>query len=646
MNISAPYEIIGEGQPVLAIVTPSSPLAANARDIAQEMGITTCVVLTGLDEEVGVAHEVLRKGEIQVIAGRGQLVYILRQQVDVPVLAVEYSAQDILEALLPFQNSNILIGHLCFPEQGTESQDIARLLGVRLTRLVVWSLDEVGAALEKAAKLGITRIIGGPGLVHRARDRGFAGDILRSGNPESLRRMFRTAASIIALGTRNRQQVEMIRCISDLNPNALLSIDREYRITYANTHAEQLLGNGRQSIVGYLVNEFLPHVDCSRLLLPDTDVSLTTNISGRRMVMSHVPLSQTGTNEGAVLSFQDVADMQRMESNIRQKLYAEQHIAKVTFEQIVGDSPAITEARRLAWRFARPDASVLITGETGTGKDMFAQAIHNASSRAAAPFVSVNCAALPEMLLESELFGYDEGAFTGARKGGKPGLFEVAHNGTLFLDEIGEMPLTLQTRLLRVLQDKRVMRLGSNRLIPVNVRIISATNRDLNEMRAQGSFRDDLFYRINTMSLRIPPLRERREDIPRLAELFLHTYTPQGMEKRLNEDALNQLLSRPWNGNVRELAHEIERAVLLCDGREITAEFLSGGESGGGCRVSDRAEPSRQAPEATAMPAPAAAEREAIRQALMDNQYHRGRTALALGISRATLWRKIREMGL
>jgi transcriptional regulator with PAS, ATPase and Fis domain len=520
---------------------------------------------------------------------------------------------------------------------------MANLLGIRISRFVVRSRDEVDKALDQALELGIVHIIGGLGLVQKARDRGFKGIILKSGSFESLRNVLREAAFLIALGTRNRQQMELIRCISDLNPNAIVSIDKEYRITYANTQAHQLIGIGERSIVGYLISEFLPSADCTQLLLPEaetTNSSLTTNVSGRRVVMRHFPLQRDGEIEGGVLSLADIADVQREESNIRQKLYAEEHVARMTFDDIIGDSVTMAKVKRQALRFARTEASILLTGETGTGKEMFAQAIHQTSTRSGGAFVSVNCAALPETLLESELFGYEDGTFTGARRGGKIGLFELAHGGTLFLDEIGEMPIQLQTRLLRVLQDKRVMRVGGRRLIPVNVRILSATNRQLADLIAQGSFRDDLFYRINTLVLDIPPLRDRLEDIPRLAEMCIRKNTVKSSARRLSSSALRNLQQRAWRGNVRELVHVLERAMILCEGDDITPELLT----------ADIVPLPRSTTEVPASPPDHfhldEIERETIKKALVDNRYHKGRTAKALGISRSTLWRKVRELKL
>jgi propionate catabolism operon transcriptional regulator len=220
----------------------------------------------------------------------------------------------------------------------------------------------------------------------------------------------------------------------------------------------------------------------------------------------------------------------------------------------------------LAEQYAKTDSTVLITGESGTGKELLAQGIHNASRRRGAPFVAINCAAFPETLLESELFGYEEGAFTGSRKGGKPGLLESAHTGTVFFDEIGDMSLPLQTRLLRVLQEREVLHLGSIEPTPIDVRVIAATHRDLRKNIAEGRFREDLFYRLNILRLHLPPLRERKADIPAITRWIIRGLgkRPEALSPadRLLQGLLPYLESYPWPGNIRELENITERAVL------------------------------------------------------------------------------------
>lgn len=245
------------------------------------------------------------------------------------------------------------------------------------------------------------------------------------------------------------------------------------------------------------------------------------------------------------------------------------------FGNIIGKSPKMQEIFKLAEIVAKSDSGILIQGESGTGKEVLAKAIHYNSLRKANTFVTINCAALTETLIESELFGHEKGAFTGAI-GRKPGLFETANGGTAFLDEIGEVPTSVQVKLLRVLQNGEIKRVGGNDVIKVNVRIIAATNRDLKQSIKEGRFRDDLYYRLNVISITLPPLRERTEDIPLLANHFLKLYTEK-MKKEITgytPEALKLLLSHHWPGNVRELENAIERAVILCQGKELDVEHL------------------------------------------------------------------------
>jgi transcriptional regulator with PAS, ATPase and Fis domain len=292
---------------------------------------------------------------------------------------------------------------------------------------------------------------------------------------------------------------------------------------------------------------------------------------------NRVPIIVDGHIKGAVATFQDVTQIQRMERKIRRELHQKGLIAKYNFDDITYKSKIMKDTIGKAQKYARLDATtVLILGETGTGKELFAHSIHNNSPRAKGPFVAINCAALPESLLESELFGYAEGAFTGARKGGKVGLFEMAHRGTIFLDEIGEMPLNLQSRLLRVIQEKEVMKVGDDRVIPVDVRIIASTNRDLVKNIESGKFRKDLFYRLNVLTLKIPPLRERKEDIITLVEIFIAEFSEKTEKaiKGLTEEAYKFLLELDYPGNVRELKGIIERAVAFSDGKYIDINDL------------------------------------------------------------------------
>ena len=336
---------------------------------------------------------------------------------------------------------------------------------------------------------------------------------------------------------------------------------------------------------------------------------------------------------GAVVTFQDVTQIQQMEARVRRRIHASGHVAGFSFDNIVGNSAILKQTVGIAKEFSITPSSILILGESGTGKEIFAQSIHNFSERRQGPFVAINCAALPGQILESELFGYVGGAFTGANPKGKLGLFEIAHGGTLFLDEISEMEYTIQGKLLRVLQEKKVMRLGSDSVIPVDVRVIAASNKNLKSLVNENTFRADLYYRLNVLQLRIPPLRERKEDIKLLAEYFLKEHA--GIMKRhlkLAPSAIQALTLYTWPGNIRELQNIIERVIAVYKRETIDASVIN-------LMLEDQLE-------GKFLSFVIPNELEEISRALTLTNGKYAEAAKMLGISRSTLWRKLKRLGL
>ena len=324
----------------------------------------------------------------------------------------------------------------------------------------------------------------------------------------------------------------------------------------------------------------------------------------------------------------------------REVLYLRREMARSgRFQKLVGRSPAMLEIYRLIEQVAPSGASVLITGESGTGKEVVARSLHAMSARSAGPFVAINCAAIPETLLESEIMGHEKGAFTGATAS-RPGCFELAHDGTLLLDEIAEMPPGLQTKLLRVLEGRSLRRVGGTREIPVDVRVLAATNASVADRLASGLFREELYFRLNVFTLPLPPLRERREDIPLLAQTFLHEFARENGKEivDISEEAMNRLLHYLWPGNVRELRNAVQRAVILCKESELQAADLPPS-----VRPSVRVEPERrdilQIPIGTPL---ADVERAMIQETLRAKGGNKTRTASVLGISAKTLHNKLR----
>lgn len=393
-----------------------------------------------------------------------------------------------------------------------------------------------------AAQLGLTELLHDPGLREYFN-----------------RLVFREAGADSLIGQMKEQQ-EKLRLIMDTFDGGILSLTNCGIISFLNPAAEKLLGKSSLAVVGQPLVSFLPGLRNYSFRSPGEPLKdQILRLNGQLVDVSVYPIQASAGSE-CVVMLKTVEDLEQNHERLRRQLRAGGFHARYCFSDIKTRNPLMLQRINSAKRMALSSSSIVICGESGTGKELFAQAIHNASQRREGPFIAINCASIPEALLESELFGYSEGAFTGAKKGGKRGYFELANGGTLFLDEIGEMDLLLQSRILRVLQEKEVIRVGGDRMISIDVRIISATNRNLLEMVRQGRFRGDLYYRLNVLSLEIPPLRHRSEDIPVLLEEF---QSELGTKTVLSAGAVDFLKTCPWYGNVRELRNFAERACYL-----------------------------------------------------------------------------------
>ncbi|HEY3365136.1 MAG TPA: sigma 54-interacting transcriptional regulator [Symbiobacteriaceae bacterium] len=360
----------------------------------------------------------------------------------------------------------------------------------------------------------------------------------------------------------------------------------------------------------------------------------TTAAGHVHLMTTATPIRSRGISIGAVATLQDMRDVHEL---VYRLAGAE---AEVTLDSIIGRSPALEAALNQARQAARGSATVLIVGESGTGKELFARGIHAAGSRRRQPFIAINCAAIPEELLESELFGYADGAFTGARKGGKPGKAELADHGTLFLDEIGDMSLRLQAKLLRLLQEGEVGRVGGTTTRRLDVRIIAATHSDLESMMRKGEFRADLFYRLNVIPLEVPPLRQRKDDLPLLIACFCRRYAANAEVESVEftPGAMELLMAYDWPGNVRELKNAVEYAVNMATAVPIPADCLP-----------RRLLESSRKPGEPALRSLEEMERDMLRQGLAvygPSEAGKKRLAAALGIGRATVYRKLRKYGL
>lgn len=406
------------------------------------------------------------------------------------------------------------------------------------------------------------------------------------------------------------------------------------------------LGIQVQNAIGRHVTEVIENTRMDIVVktgVPETGE--TQDIHGEKMIATRIPIRKNGMVIGAygrvlvrnsreLHALHDKLSSIEMELNMYKRTFEKINTAKYTVDDIIGDCSIMQDLKDSVRKVAKTNSNVLIMGESGTGKELFAHSIHAGSMRRKAPFVCVNCGSIPEQLIESELFGYEEGAFTGARKGGKIGLFPAAHGGTIFLDEIGELPLPMQVRLLRVLQDREIQRVGSNVREKVNVRVVAATNRNLYQMVKKGEFRSDLYYRLNVVTLHLPLLRERKEDLPLLIRMILSKISKKENlgAIEISREAMDHLLRYDWPGNVRELENVLERAINFTDaGEKIKAKNLP--ERITGSMVSQTVMPLKELMENT--------EKDAIKDALLRCRNCKAKAANELGISRTTLYEKM-----
>lgn len=572
-----------------------------------------------------------------------------------PTIRVHISGYDIIRSVYEcrekYHPKKIAICGL--DESLSEAASVCKILGVEANVYAPVRNQDLPQVLNKAIEDGCDALVSGYSANLLAGKMGLNSVVIQTG-AAALSQAMDEAIYTVERIRHERVISQMYKTIIYSSDAGLLYVDREGIIRVRNHVARQM--NGNVSIMGKplkMVISWLEPLFCSVMKNGKVETRLIS-IPGSKIITVSVKCSPVIANNelsGVVFNLTDVTQIQELESQIRRKLSERGLKARYTFDQIIHKSKEIDRVIQLAGRYAASDSNVIIIGETGTGKELFAQSIHNASKRKNGPFVAVNCAALPENLLESELFGYVEGAFTGTSKGGKMGLFEQAHGGTLFLDEVGEISMAIQTKLLRVLQERQVRRIGDNKVINVDVRIISATNKSIRKMADVGQFRRDLVYRLDVLRLFLPPLREREADVE-----LLFVNQLQGMAKRngqlpvkIEAGVFPLLCQYPFFGNIRELRNIAERVFVLHEGDIINAhdvhEALYPADLdmdpsfaiSTGTGLAELTETQEQNSENFL------GEEERLRQALKISGGNKGKAAKLLGIDRSTLWRRMKK---
>lgn len=549
-------------RPNLLLIAPNINIANVANIVVKENGFNCRVVVGNLQQGVKQAR-IAEKADIEAIISRGGTFLAIQKEVEnIPLIPIDVSAYDLLEALYKASFIANTVGVVGYPNTIYDATSVGKYMNLQVVEVPVENPVKLEKDLSGRIKKGLRIIVGDTISVEKALKLGIQGILISSGKRTIYEALVK-AEELVYVRRKELLAKNRLEAILDaVTDEGILATDDNYYITHSNPKVREYLGySDHHLLVGKKLEDLLPDFQEKEELI---------KWKGQQFLIDTQKIIDSEQEEaGIIVTLKPLKQIQDLETRMRKRLYAKGHVAKHTFTDIVGNSNKIKSVIYKAHKISKSNATVLITGATGTGKEMFAQSIHNASLRADGPFVAVNCASLPESLLESELFGYREGSFTDARKGGKAGLFELAHRGTIFLDEIGDMTLAVQAKVLRVLQEKEVIRLGDDCVIPVDIRIIAAANNDLWEAVKAGKFREDLYYRVNVLSLYLPTLWERGHDVIVLAEKFLHRLNPL---LKLEADTLEPLGDYHWPGNVRELYNFMEQLVVLHEGSIIKAE--------------------------------------------------------------------------
>lgn len=624
----------------ICLLSPAESLSEIARRVAREMEQEVGIYTIDWTKAPEYAADLIEKGAKVIICRKGTK-DLVERTLGIPVIGIESTVNDYMKVLLALTGKEKRVAFIDYGTPVEFIRTVCPLVGLR--DISFYSYTDSHAIkdfVRTAAKDGAELIVGGSYACRLAAEMGLDHFVVPESD-ESVHSAFVAAHKMLQAKKVEivkyelyKFQMEQYKTVLNKSQNSIIVTDEALTITFINIQAEKIFGKANNFSVGNslrAIRDFDKLFDAkSRMRIPNNRI---LQIRGDVYTVSETPIRIDAEVKGYIFSLENAKNIKETEYKIRLLGHEKGNKAKHTFADILCRSSRKKMVIETAKKYARTSSTVLLSGETGTGKELFAQSMHNYSERRFGPFVAINCAALSKNLLESELFGYEDGAFTGALKGGKAGVFEMAHGGTIFLDEIGEIPEEIQVQLLRVLQEKEVRRLGSGKVVPVDVRVISATNKDLAAEVNVAAFRRDLFYRLCVLRLTIPPLRELPEDIEALAHHFLFQLDDSAFESaRPAFDRIFASLSdHDWPGNIRELQNVVERIHILLhdDLPNIDPELLVDNVT--------------RSQSAVAIDL-GLLQRNKLLETLEKNNFSKAKTAENLGISRTTLWRKMKAI--
>lgn len=604
-----------------------------------------------MEEAVPVARQMLAEG-IEVILGGGGTGNLLAQTIGLPVVKIARSHLDVLRALMRAREYGSYIGMTTFARPTDGLEVFEQLLKIKMREIVFSTSQQLATGIAGAVKSGIDCLVGG-GICKRIITSLGGFGIVVIPSPEIIEQALAEARAIAAARRREKHDSARFKTILETMKEGLIVVNSNGEVEILNKMAADVFGLTPQRMIGRPLPNVISDTGLLKVLETDRpEADQVRRVGDIDIVISSVPIKVDGTTEGVVATFKEAQVIQSIHRRLREKLYVKGFVAKFSIDQLKGESKCMRQLIEKTRKYAATDAAVLIEGETGTGKEILSHGIHRLSSRRDKPFVAINCSALPESLLESELFGYEEGAFTGAKRGGKIGMFELANGGTVFLDEIADISPSVQVRLLRVLEAKEIMRIGGDRVVPIDVRITSSTHKNLYAEVKANRFRVDLYFRLATLKLHIAPLRERIEDLPAILRELLNRYNAR--DKTMTPNMTKLIAQYDWPGNVRELDALVKRYIallgparqndrlfseLLEENRSSVHELSTESidqltESAGGVLRSDRLKDQLNC-----------FETRVIQATLAQCRFNKKQTAKRLGISVNTLWRKLDGRG-
>ncbi|NMB35882.1 MAG: sigma 54-interacting transcriptional regulator [Firmicutes bacterium] len=633
----------------IVMISPLPELTRLARQISRELSFKMDIVEAFLDKGVELGKRLEQSGA-EVVISRGPTGVLLKKELSIPVILIQITSFDIIQALNRAKGYGQKIAYFDYVKrQGVyDFKGIMEILALENMKYYFYhNARELEEQIKDAREEGIEVVVAsGICVIRQAQEQGMEGVMIYSSREAVVDALDR-AKDVIFIRRKDREKAEFLKTIIDYSYDGVIAINNKSTFTHFNPAAEQVFKISADSIIGKKVEGIsIPSV---KSLFQNSKPAKgeVQNIDEKQIVFNRVPIHMDGESLGALVTFQSVDKIQNLEAAIRKKLYARGLISRYTFDDLVGSSQEFTKAMARAKKCARSNSTLLVDGEKGSGKRLFAHSIHAASARREGPFVELNCAGLPKDLLEGELFGSEGGVFSGTRKDGKQGLFELAHGGTIFLNEITALPLSLQSNLLRVLQGKIVRRVGGERAIPVDVRLIAATSRSLADEVKTGNFHKDLFFCLNALNLHIPPLRNRKSDIPLLVEHFTRKFRgSDGYTEKYPSSVFRFLGDYDWPGNVRELENFIEKYVILSEGskdnfrlmEELLEELYRFRD--------DSSVAGKDAHDflTVRIGTLKEMEREIIEKLYRQTDLDKKSLASCLGISRTTLWKKLKAL--